>query len=256
VTAEKGCALERWQEIADGLTKAPLVALFLNFDGTLAEFCVRPEDVVVRPEMQAALRALARSERCAVWIVSGRRHADLRDRVGVPGIRYLGLYGWEAHTDKEPGDETRKNLACVAAWMKALLTCAPGVWIEEKQHTVAVHHRAAQREEAELAEKVVNFVVGPFAGQFRIENGKTVWEVVPRELGNKSEAVKAEFAQLPRGTVPVYVGDDVPDEAAFAALRKGVTVHVGDDSASHAQYRLAGVDEVQMFLCQLQATLA
>ena len=46
MTVEKGRALEHWTEIADRLNSARLIALFLDFDGTLAEFCIRPKDVV------------------------------------------------------------------------------------------------------------------------------------------------------------------------------------------------------------------
>src|SRR3974390_1978568 len=100
MTAKKGGGLDSWEEIAGQLKKADLIALFLDFDGTLAEFCIRPEDVVINAGAREALSALVRSRRFAVWIVSGRRHADIRDRVGVPGVHYLGLYGWEARAER------------------------------------------------------------------------------------------------------------------------------------------------------------
>ena len=57
--------------------------------------------------------------------------------------------------------------------------------------------------------------------------GKEVWEILPPELQGKGEAVTALLAELPAGTLPVYIGDDVTDESAFAALSDGITIRVG-----------------------------
>ena len=102
----------------------------------------------------------------------------------------------------------------------------------------------------------MNFVVGPFARQFRIEGGKSVWEVIPWELGDKGKAVRAQLDSLPNDTLPVYLGDDLSDEAAFAALPEGGAVHVGEGTFSKAQYRLEGVENVQTFLSKLQEEFA
>ena len=92
-----------------------------------------------------------------------------------------------------------------------------------------------------------------FVGElFRVETGKNIWEIVPRELGNKGSAVAQEMAGLPGGTVPVYLGDDQADEAAFAALPHGITVRVGERGCSRAHYRLAGVPQVRAFLYKLK----
>lgn len=248
--------LECWNHVAGRLQGAPLIALFLDFDGTLVGLRPRPDQVSIDADMRRTLASLARSRRCAVWIVSGRRHADLCDKVGLPGIRYLGLYGWETRGDEGLSEETRRALECLSAWMGALLANTQGVWIEEKQHTLAVHHRDAPEEEAALACHIVHFAVAPFSDLFRIEAGKCVWEIVPWELGDKGSAVTRELAALPPGTVPVYLGDDQSDEAAFAALPDGITVHVGEGRSSRAQYCLQEVGDVRTFLCRLEKEFA
>ena len=245
-----------WHDVACRLQGAPLVALFLDFDGTLVDLRPRPDEVSVDGGTRLTLAALARSPRFRVWIVSGRRQADLLDRVRVPGIRYLGLYGWEVRSGISLREEPRRALECLSAWMGALLARTRGVWIEEKQHSLAVHYRAAPKEEAALARRIVSFVVGTFSDLFRIEAGKSVWEIVPWEMGDKGSAVKRELEALPRGTVPVYLGDDQSDEAAFAALPGGITVHVGEGRSSRAQYCLGGVSEVRSFLGRLQKEFA
>jgi trehalose-phosphatase len=49
--------------------------------------------------------------------------------------------------------------------------------------------------------------------------------------------------------LPVYIGDDVTDEDAFKALKKkGLTIFVGEQATSEAQYYLKTTEEVTEFL--------
>jgi len=74
---------------------------------------------------------------------------------------------------------------------------------------------------------IVYQVLRRFQPKLRMLLGKEVWEILPRELHGKGEAVTELLAELPPGTLPVYIGDDVTDESAFAALSEGVTIRVG-----------------------------
>ena len=84
-----------WTQVANRFESSPAIALFLDFDGTLAPLKPRPEDVWLDDATRRTLLRLTRSPRFRVWIVTGRRRADVRARVRVTGIRYLGLHGWE-----------------------------------------------------------------------------------------------------------------------------------------------------------------
>ena len=245
-----------WHSVARRLASAPLIALFLDFDGTLAHLGPRPDEVPVDSGARHALAAITRSPRFRVWVISGRRHADVRDRVRVAGIRYLGLYGWEARCGMELGEETRRALACLLRRIQRSFASFRGVRVEEKQHALTVDHRAASEEEVVRAGHVLKVVVAPFTDLFRTEAGRNAWEVVPRELGDKGLAVLRELAALPRGALPVYLGDDQADEAAFAALPSGITVRVGGNRPSRARYRLAGVAQVRTFLHRLKSEFA
>src|SRR5690242_2373158 len=88
--------LEAWPKLAGRIGGAPSIALFLDFDGTLAPLVARPEDAAAGRLARAALARLGRIRRVRVWIISGRRHADLRERLNVPGLGYLGILGWDA----------------------------------------------------------------------------------------------------------------------------------------------------------------
>ena len=84
-----------WGEIAARMASSRTIALFLDFDGTLAPIQPRPELVRVHPGVRRTLTALAGSPRLRVWVISARRRADIRARVRVPAAEYLGLYGRE-----------------------------------------------------------------------------------------------------------------------------------------------------------------
>ena len=68
---------------------------------------------------------------------------------------------------------------------------------------------------------------------------------------DKGRAV-AELAGLPlfAGRRPVYIGDDVTDEAAFKVVNDmgGISVRVGDSGNSAAQYELADVQAMHHWL--------
>lgn len=72
---------------------APAIALFLDFDGILARLEAKRDQVSLDGSVGQALAVLVRNKRLRVWIISGRRQADVPARFGVRGIRYLGLHG-------------------------------------------------------------------------------------------------------------------------------------------------------------------
>jgi len=78
------------------------------------------------------------------------------------------------------------------------------------------------------------------------------WTVLPRQLPGKGHAVRQHWRAFNPGALPVYVGDGTPDEAAFVALARGVTVCVGPRRQTHARFRLQDPAEVCNFLEKLE----
>lgn len=245
---------EDWTSIAQRLRAAPAIALFLDFDGTLARLQPRPEDVSMDGAVHLALVRLARSRRFRIWIISGRRQADVRGRVRVAGIQYLGLHGWEGRTGTASlAQETECSLASALACLRSRLEEIPAIWIEDKQYAFTIHYRGAAETDVLRARAIVDNVITPFSACLRLQHGKCVWEILPRELEDKGAAVRHELASLSPRALPIYVGDDQVDEPAFTALPDGLTVRVGRSAGSHARYRLSGVPQVRAFLDKLRS---
>jgi len=237
-----------WEQIARRLESSPTIALFLDFDGTLVPLQPRPEDVWLDANTRAALSRLVRSPRFRVWIVTGRRRADVRARVRVPGLRYLGLHGWEGRTAGPITEESREAVACAKSWLASLMLNIPGVWLEDKGLSLAVHYQSVTEEGVRQARKLVLGVMEPFADTLQLIRGKKVWELAPREIGDKGLAVSSELSAIGSPALPIYIGDDRMDEPAFAALHCGITVRVGRACRTHARYRVSSVEEVREFL--------
>jgi trehalose-phosphatase len=246
---------DHWNHVSRRLRSVPRIALFLDFDGTLARLRPRPEQVSMDGSVRQALAALVRSPRFRVWVISGRRLADVRARIRMPGIRYLGLHGWEGRGGAL-AEEIHLGLTRLLSRLEFALADLPGVWMEDKEYAFAVHYAGAAEPDAVRARSILDVVTQRSSEHFRVESGKNVWEVLPQELEDKGAAVIQELARLHGRSIAVYLGDDQVDEPAFAALAAGVTVRVGPPCRSQARYRLSGVAEVRTFLQRLRKEFA
>ena len=245
-----------WEPVAARLKAGRKIGLFLDFDGTLAKLRSRPDDVWLDSGIRRTLAALAQSSRFRVTVISGRRQHDVASRIGLGSVRYLGLHGAEGRPGVEVSQGARNALSIARGLLNDLLTYCPGVWIEDKKDILAVHFRDTSEPVQARTEHFVRRVASRFTNSVRMSRGKKVWELIPHELEDKGAAVRHELRAMGWLAIPVYVGDDAGDEPAFEALYRGVTVKVGRVSKSHAQYRLANVQQVRMFLERLRSEVA
>jgi trehalose 6-phosphate phosphatase len=223
-------------------------ALVLDFDGVLAPIVENPEASQLPPGSAASLRRLA-AVLGTVAVISGRPAGFLVGRVRVPGVRLLGSYGMEQVTDGSVtlAAETQAWLPAVAE-ARRLLTAAlagqPGLRIEEKSVSVAVHWRQAPDRVA--AADLVRDATGRVAAQtgLRPELGKLVWELRPPVDVDKGSAVAALIATS-RPAVVAYAGDDLGDLPALRAVHlAGGYALVVDHGIETDPRLLAAADEV------------
>ncbi len=231
-------------------------ALFLDYDGTLTPIVDRPERARLDPAMRAAVERVAR--RLPVAVISGRDLADVRRLVGLEGVYYAGSHGFDI---AGPGGR-RAEHASEADFIEALdrarealeqtLAGVDGVLVERKRYSFAVHYRQVAAADVPRVKRAVEDAVAARSG-LRLGRGKKVLEVQPAIDWNKGRAVRWLLQALDLDApdvLPVFLGDDVTDEDAFAVLRAdGLGIVVSEaprESAAH--YRLQDPDEVRLFL--------
>lgn len=231
-------------------------ALFLDVDGTLLEFQDDPAAVAVDPPLRRRLLALHDALEGAVALVSGRALADLERLFDLPWAM-AGLHGLELRH----ADGTRRVLPVNSASLdllrqraRQLARTLEGVQLENKGSAVALHcRRHPDRYDtllaaaAELADSLEGY---------ELQAGNLVTEIKPEGM-DKGRAVTALLERPPfRDRRPVYLGDDLTDEHAFAAIdrRDGWAIRVGDRTPTAARFTLPSPAAVQHWLaCVLDA---
>lgn len=229
------------------------IALFVDVDGVIAEIAARPELAVVPPETRATLAELRDALDGAAALVSGRPIAALERMMPGARLAAAGLHGLEF---RGPGDTAARpaaggrRIAPRAAVAELRRACAAqeGLRLEDKGATAAVHYRG-RPELARAARAAVRRAAAGRPGVAVLE-GKCVVELLPAGL-DKGTAIRAFMAEAPfAGREPVFVGDDVTDEAGFAAVRAlgGVAVRVGPAAPTRAAWRLPDVAATGVWL--------
>ena len=244
----------RWaQGEAPGAPPAlqPADALFIDVDGTLLEIASQPELVTVPPGLPELLEHLAHRHGGALALVSGRPLTEL-DRLFRPWHgAAAGLHGAERRRGDgiaAGGPDDPADRAAISAIdrlrteLRDFVRNLPGVRLEDKGRTLAVHYRAAPQAE-DAVRRTVARVTRADAELLRTIAGKMVVEVQPRHHG-KDRAIAAFMAEPPfRGRRPVFLGDDTTDEDGFAEVnrREGISIRIGAPRPTTAKYELPSV---------------
>ncbi len=232
------------RSVLDAVARERALLVF-DFDGTLAPIVDRPADAAMRAETRTLLRVTSLLYPCAV--VSGRPRADVARRVeGVPLVAVVGNHGAEPGF----GPVDRALRRAVAGWAGALeraLGGVPGVEVEEKGLSVAVHYRRAP-DRATARRRVL--AAAARLEDARVFGGRAVVNLVPFRAPDKGAAV-AEILRRIGARRAVYVGDDVTDEDAFAADGVAVAIRVGRTHASLASWYVPGQKDVDALLRRL-----
>jgi trehalose 6-phosphate phosphatase len=231
--------LKSWDDIAAQIRRRGRVIIFLDFDGTLVDIAPRPELVRLKPEARDVLRRLSKHPLATLAMVSGRRRAEILEHIGVPGIHYFGLYGWERDDHSVLPQDAQKALREARERIEPLLKKYPNLWIENKNNSLSVHllHVSKARHQA-LREELWT-ALQPFQKKLHAVGNIRDVEILPRSIPGKGLAVK-EFLRENAGkkSLPFYFGDDYSDESGFSAVGRGVSVHVGKPRPTKARYRV------------------
>jgi trehalose 6-phosphate phosphatase len=201
--------------------RAGEVALCLDFDGTLSPIVDDPEAARPLPGVVELLGSLA-ARFAAVALISGRPAAYLAEHAGVPGVRYLGLYGLQEIRDGRVWVDPRLEAARPAVTAahedlrRSAAVRASGAYLEDKEYAVAVHTRRIFDPERWAAP--IDRAARAIADRHGLEvvPGKMVWELRPAVRSDKGDAVRRVVTGSGARSV-VVAGDDLGDLSAFAA---------------------------------------
>jgi len=256
VEGRPSALFDSWERIARRVRPAKHIALFLDFDGTLAAYRSRPDEARLSASACQALLKLTGHRHVRIAIVSGRRRAALAHFIKIPRIELMGLYGWEQ--GKKAAHLRRNTLAKLSEARDLLTTIAreaPDVFVEDKCLSLVVHYRGASPRSREIARARLRDAALHLAPDLHLIRGENSLELVPREVRGKGAAVRALLKRIPKPVLPIYIGDDLTDEPAFSALRSGITIRVGTGRSTAARFGLAHSEEVCVFLARLEAEL-
>jgi trehalose 6-phosphate phosphatase len=232
-------------------------ALFLDFDGTLVPIVERPDEVAVTPRLRDVLGRLQPLLDGAVALVSGRSLADL-DRLFAPlRLPAAGVHGLERRDARGAVHETAPppELDELRKPFRAFAQHHPGIILEDKGRSLALHYRTAPGLAGDV-QRLVEHLVDGHHPSLHVVEGAMVLEVKAR-IADKGAAISRFMAEEPfAGRRPVFIGDDITDEDGFAVINAmgGISIRVGC-RPSAARRRLADVEAVFAWLTDLTHAL-
>jgi len=242
-------------KIMEGKEKA---VFFFDYDGTLTPIVERPDLAKISPEMKEIIRQLSLKYKCA--IVSGRGRRNLQTLVDIPGIFYAGDHGLDiiGPDISMIHPKVKKFLPLIQNISKSLdksLAHIPGVIVEKKKMSVAIHYRQVSKEDLSGLKLPLKKILKENRENIRLLKGKKVIEFLPNIEWNKGKAVLWILNTLGldwSGRKIFYLGDDTTDEDAFRILRtRGTSILIAEKAEkSTADFRLSSPEEVKCWLKQ------
>src|SRR5258708_1790248 len=196
-------------------------AILLDIDGTLLDLAPTPREVWVPPNLSTTLNRLLARTSGALALVSGRSLNDI-DLIFAPEqFPAVGGHGAEMRlspdseavaTHAPPMDkELKRRLAAIAK-------LSPGILLEDKGYSLALHYRLAPHAEKAIYEAVSLIRADLPNAPIEILPGKCVCEIKHSGFNKASGVLELMKHEPFRGRRPIFIGDDVTDETVFAIM--------------------------------------
>jgi trehalose 6-phosphate phosphatase len=229
-------------------------AVLLDIDGTLLDLAPTPREAWVPPGLARTLNGLLARTGGALALVSGRSLNDI-DLIFAPEqYPAIGGHGAEMRLAVDGNavaitpsldKELKRRLAAIAR-------LSPGILLEDKGYSLALHYRLAPHAERAIFEAISLIRADLPDAAIEVLPGKCVYEI--KHAGfTKATGVRELMTCEPfKGRRPLFIGDDVTDESVFAIMPEfgGLAFSVG--------VRVRGVDghfdaprDVREFLARL-----
>lgn len=228
------------------------LAVFLDIDGTLLDIADTPDGISVPSGLPKALARLAARLGGAVALVTGRSLATV-DRL-FPGLPVVvnGLHGaeWRDGAGRVFGTGLTDEFSAAKHLLREQAARWPGVIFEDKGAAFAAHYRLAPASEGQVRH-LMQALSESVGDGWKLQEGKAVVELRPRGRDKGDALMQTMGHEAFAGRLPLAIGDDVTDEAMFAAANRlgGLSVRVGTDRRDTlAQGRVASPADVRAWV--------
>ena len=243
--------------MADSLIAPPVkpghFAFFFDLDGTLAEIKPHPDQVAIPDTQLRILHEISLRNQGALALISGRSMAELDQLARPYRFPLAGVHGAERrdiHGHEHIVSLPEALIQTLQTQLTTRLADLPGTELEAKGMAFALHYRQAP-EHAQAVLALAMSLTDAYP-QLALQPGKCVVEIKPQGI-NKGAAITAFMAEPPfSGRIPVFVGDDLTDEAGFGVVNQagGISVKVGPGDTT-AGWRLGSVTRVWQWISDI-----
>ncbi|TXD98082.1 trehalose-phosphatase [Psychrobacter frigidicola] len=242
------------KNLADYLSNQQAYCLFLDIDGTLADFTLNPKDSVISNTTLTLLQRI-QNQGVNIAIVTGRSLAEAKQMLFPIQLPIAATHGLEIalddakNKDSDSGGNNKNNnivqvdtseLAAIREAITQSCLLYGDFTIEDKPYSVALHYRKNPAL-ADVAYTIMSKALKNYS-DWILKEGKYVWEIVPKGT-NKGTAILTLLENMQTGDklCPIFIGDDITDEAGFAAIQDGDSVIENNRPADEHQKLVKGM---------------
>jgi trehalose 6-phosphate synthase/phosphatase len=226
--------------------------LFIDYDGTLADFHNDPQKASPDEELYSLLDEISTQENTDMFLISGRDKETFAKWFLHRKYNMIAEHGvWISKNGTEFSmlENVKKD------WMEKILPVlesfvdrTPGSFIEEKNYSLAWHYRKTDPDFGQKRASELNTVLTSLIANddLSVLNGNKVMEIKSSNV-NKGRAAMRVVSEADYDFI-FAIGDDWTDEFMFQELpESAVTVKVGHQK-TQAKYYLDGAKEVRKLL--------
>jgi trehalose 6-phosphate phosphatase len=208
------------------------LAILLDVDGTLLEIAPTPQEVVVPKDLPDILSRVRDRLGGALALVSGRMISEIDNFFAPLTLAAIGGHGAEMRPVAGGSTMAGRATPLDAEFKQRLIEIAskhPGVLLEDKGYSLALHYRRVPKEGVALIHDVKHAHQAWGDQSIELLFGKAVMELKFAGF-NKGSAVRQLMTYPPFAhRAPIFVGDDRTDEDAFKVMPEfnGQSMSVG-----------------------------
>jgi len=239
-------------------------ALALDFDGVISKLKSDPQSASVDKYCLELITKLI-GVLPNISIISGRRACDLKSKINLADLTYIGNHGAEYIKDgkliqEHYSQDTLAIVNCALNYIKSTTSQITGLFYEDKILSASIHFRGSNNHESTKSILLKALEDVPNADKLDIFWGKQILEIRPYSKFNKGYAIN-QLVKTKNITNLIFIGDDTTDIDAMIEIEKMTEIHtiqgfsiavISDDSNKklmlHSECSIHTMEEVREVL--------